>query len=887
MKIRKNGILFFLCTIFFCWMALSEQTYAKENDSLTIDIHYFRDELDYQGWNLWIWVDDEGGQEYRFKVSDEEAYAELSFDNIGENAKIGMIVRKNDWEEKDVEVDRFLDLSQVKDGKLTVWLWQGEEEIHYGSGIRIVDASLETEKDIKVTMFMPEKTESSLCVEDKDGIEYEIDTQTFEINGYISSGSIQLKEKVSLPNTYYLISGNEKYAIRFGGIYDTDTFKRKFEYKGEDLGVTCSEKESIFCLWSPMAEEVTLLLYQEGTSEEPLQSIPLNREKKGVWRVTLEGDYRNKYYTYLVNVQGSVRETVDPYAKSTGLNGQKGFIFCSNEVSPQGFDEDTFIKNVDREDVILYEMSVRDYTSNEASGVLAKGKFMGLTEENAINSYGDSTGLSYLSELGVTHVHLLPIQDFEGVDESVPEDSYNWGYNPVNYFVPEGSYSTDPYHGEVRVEECKKMVQSLHSKNIGVVLDVVFNHTYYNSESAFEKIVPGYYYRMDENGNYSNGSACGNELATERTMVRKYIIDCVKYWMEEYHVDGFRFDLMGLIDVETMQKIQKEVYRINPHAVLYGEGWDAGETVYEGERMESTEAYQTSKIGTFNNVFRRAVQKYVCGIMEEDSTVLGMQFGFVGAGDNTNTIDRMGSWTDNPIQCINYATCHDGYTLWDLITLSCPTEDEEMWKQRDKFGAACVLLCQGTPFLHSGEEILRTKTSENNPDVKYSNSYNAGDYVNSIAWDNRTENQDVLEYYKGLIAFRKEHEGLHYKTERKLNNNLVFIEGLPENVMGYYVSEGESLFVDRQICLLFNPTGEDITYVPKAGEWEVYVNAKQAGTQMIETVASGEELCVEKASALVAVREVVRTDRIVMIVVILLAMTTFMFYIRGKRGKGE
>jgi pullulanase len=332
--------------------------------------------------------------------------------------------------------------------------------------------------------------------------------------------------------------------------------------------------------------------------------------------------------------------------------------------------------------------------------------------------------------------------------------------------------------------------------------------------------------------------------------------------MEEYHIDGFRFDLMGLIDLDTMKEIEKTVYQINKKAVLYGEGWNAGESMYEGDTLESVQAWQTPKIGTFNNVFRRAVQKFICSFVEERDTLIGMRYGFVGAGKNENTMADSGSWTENPLQCINYASCHDGYTLWDLITLSCPDESLEKRMQRDCFGAASVLLCQGTPFIHSGEEFLRTKTSQSNPDVKYGNSYNAGDYVNQIDWEKRTEYKDVAEYYKGLIAFRKEHIGLRYQTQKELNENLVFMEGLPENVMGYYLTEPYLFFVDKQICLVFNPTEDSVELAPAIANWKVYVNAEKAGTERIETIKKGERFSVEGISAFAAVGIKVHMDRI-------------------------
>ena len=869
--------------VFMCWFGLAGEIYGAEKGELTLEVHYIRYNGDYEGWNLWLWTDKQAGQSYSFAPCEDGVMAQIRLEQIDDESQIGILVRKGDWEQKDIDEDRFLDISQAKDGKLSLWIWQGESTLHYEkaeAGIKIMDACLESEREVTFQAYL--ESDAEFRVIDQDGREYPWEIRRMNRNGNAVSGSLTLKEEVLLPGTFYLLIGEVKKSIRFGGIYDTDTFQENFVYDGDDLGAVYTEEECRFRLWSPMAEEVTLCLYEEGKGGEAILTKPLVLGEKGVWQLNLQGDFAGKYYTYVVNVQGSVYEVVDPYAKSVGVNGERGMILSAGAGMPEGFEKDSFLKEWEREDIILYETSVRDYTSDEDSGVLHKGKFLGLTEENTVNSAGDSTGLTYLAELGITHVHFLPVQDFYGVDEENPEETYNWGYNPLYYFVPEGSYSTDPYHGEVRVQELKKMIQSLHEQKIGVVMDVVYNHTYYGGESNFNRIVPGYYHRINSTGNYSNGSKCGNELATERAMVRKLIIDSIKYWMQEYHVDGFRFDLMGLIDVETMKEIEKEVYRINPRAVLYGEGWDAGETIYEEPRMESFNAYLTPQIGTFNNVFRRAVQKYVCGLTEEEDTILGMRFGFAGAGDNPNTVERMGIWTAEPLQCINYASCHDGYTLWDLINLNCPGEEVELLKRRDCFGAACVLLCQATPSLHSGEEFLRTKSSPDNPDAKHGASYNAGDEVNTIDWKNRTENRDVLEYYGGLISFRKEHKGLGYKTQRELNENLIFIQGLPENVMGYYAKESVNFFVDRQICLMFNPTQEAVEFLPASGTWEIYVNDHSAGTECLEVVNKGEALRVEEVSALAAMRTVVKIDRIVITGIIILFMFVVFYVVRRR-----
>ncbi len=895
----KKRILLFLCLILVCWLKSGSQAAAQETGAevnldeepkpVTVEVHYMRYDEDYDGWNLWLWADENEGQGYFFKPDQNGVVTEIVLEQVDIDTQIGILIRRGDWEEKDVETDRFLDVSQIKDGRLVIWLRQGEEAVYYGEEqgpAQILDASLESETEVTFRVFG--QLDETFQVVDREGKEYDWKIREMAREGELAVGKLTLKEKVPFPDTLYFMVGESRKCIRFGGIYDTEMFMENFIYEGNDLGAACSGKESRFCIWSPVADQVTLLLYEEGNGGEPLKTAPLSKEEKGVWRLTLEGDYRNLYYTYLVHVQEEEWEVVDPYAKSCGVNGQRGMLLSDEEGMPEGFETDTFLEDVKREDVILYEMSVRDYTSNEASGVVNRGKFLGLTEEGTTNPKGDSTGLSYLAELGITHVHLLPIQDFGDVDEENSWEQYNWGYMPVSYFIPEGSYSTDPYHGEVRVRECRQMIQSLHEQRIGVIMDVVYNHTWQGADSNLNHIVPGYYHRIGTDGSYSNGSACGNEIASERAMVRKYLIDSVTWWMEAYHVDGFRFDLMGLIDLETMQAIEKRVYEINPNAVLYGEGWDAGETIYEGERTESKNACLTPKIGTFNNVFRRAVQKYICGMVEEEEVVLGMKFGFAGAGDNPNTLKRMGKWTENPLQCINYASCHDGYTMWDLITLNCPDEDEEMLRRRDRFGAACVLLCQGTPFFQSGEEFLRTKTAENDPDRKYSNSYNQGDYVNNISWENRTENVDVLEYYKGLILFRKAHRGLRYVTQTELNDNLIFIDDLPENVTGYYAREPVNFFVDNQICILLNPTLETVEYTPVSGTWRIYVNAGKAGIECMEEIEAGKALYVEGASALGAVRTVVRIDRIVLVIFLILLITGIcLIYKKSRERKKE
>lgn len=865
-------------------------------DMLTINIHYQRYNEDYEDWTLWLWNEGSDGKEYPFTSGIVEGFVstQVVLENVSENDSVGTLIKYKDWEQKDVNKDRFLDLSKAKSGILNVYFLQGEEEIYYSAeeingGKRVVRACYDDVNEISFSLYYPGITEAdllnlSVLMEEEGGESYPLTNLEMSIEGNVVSGNGIIEKNVELAKCNYLvIEGMEKRTIEAGNVFSSKAFEDAYYYEGEDLGATYSKEATAFRVWAPTASKVEVNLYETGNGRDLIKSYEMKPSEKGTWYLDLEGDYNRVYYTYSVTVHGETNEAVDPYAKACGVNGMRGMILNLSETDPEGFLEEVKPELQSFSDIILYEMSVRDYTVDESSGVNHKGKYLGLTEEGCVNSEGESTGLDYLGNLGITHIHLLPSQDFGGVDEEHPADSYNWGYGTENFNVPEGSYSTDPYNGEVRINEYKQMVHSLHKKGIRIVMDVVYNHTYDTEESNFSKIVPGYYYRMTEDGSYSNGSACGNEVASERAMVRKFIVDSVTYWAKEYHVDGFRFDLMGLIDIETMNQVRSALNEIDKTIYIYGEGWNAGDSVYEETTAVSEKAGEMPGIAVFSNVFRRGIQKYVSGIFEEQASKNSVLFGVVAATKQEITKDSMGSWTKDPIQCINYASCHDGFTLWDLIRQNCPAEDEEMWKKRNKLSAAIVMTCQGVPFIQSGEELLRTKVSEKDPNRIYSNSYNSGDYVNSIKWDTITENLDMIVYYKGLMAFRKIHTGLSYETTDEITENMKFLNNLEENVLGYIVTEEKDAISNHEICMIYNPNSFETNVTLPEGTWEVYINGEQAGTESIETIEGAKEITVPEAEALVLVRSYVKPQVIYM--TISFGAVLILFILLGVHGK--
>lgn len=639
---------------------------------------------------------------------------------------------------------------------------------------------------------------------------------------------------------------------------------QKFDYEvytGNDLGAVYSPKMTRFKVWAPEAESVKLNLYKQGEGDNLIEQHIMKKSANGTYVFEKQGDCNGIYYTYTVVNHGEEQEAVDPYTKAAGVNGQRGMVINLAKTNPQGFELDGYRNPEHITDAIIYEGSVRDFTMDESSGVFHNGKFLGLTEANTTNHFGEATALDYISGLGVTHVQILPAFDFETVDEKNQKAQYNWGYDPDNYNVPEGSYAVSPYDGAVRIQEMKQMVLALHSRGIGVIMDVVFNHTYRRDDSNLQKIVPGYYYRSDETG-YTNGSGCGNEVASDRPMVQKLIVDSLIYWAKEYHIDGFRFDLMGVLDIDTMNVIAERLKEIRPDIYLYGEGWNGGPSSLAEEKCAfKASAKKMPEIGMFNDDIRDTIK---------GSVFYDDHLGFVNGGTHLENALRYGitgavahpqvdydaygskSWAKEPGQSINYVSCHDNYTLWDKLSVSCPEASEEKKKAMNRLCAAIVFTSQGVPFIQAGEEFLRSKPL---PEKKgfAENSYNMSDAVNSIKWDNIHEYPDMIAYYKGLMALRKAHPVFRMQSEAEMTQNLCFLSDTPENVVAYLLKGKGADDTPENILVIFNGNDEEILYNLPEGKWKILVDDKTAGADGKKIISAKAD--VEPLSALVLEKE--------------------------------
>lgn len=635
-------------------------------------------------------------------------------------------------------------------------------------------------------------------------------------------------------------------------VYSTAEFEAAYTYEGDDLGAVWTKDATTFRVWAPTADKVMVNLYEGGTAgvEDRIDQIEMAPDAKGTWVVTRLGDLNGVYYTYQVEVDGKSNEACDPYARTTGVNGQRAMILDLDSTDPEGWEEDRD-PHYDNKvtDAIIYELHVRDLSSDASSGIQNTGKFLGLIESGTTNSQGVPTGLDHMKKLGITHLHLLPSYDYASVDETDPEAGFNWGYDPVNYNVPEGSYSTDPYHGEVRVKEMKQMIKGLHENGISVILDVVYNHVSNAETFCFNQIVPGYFSRISANGTYSNGSYCGNDTASERAMVKKYIVDSVKYWADEYHMDGFRFDLVGLIDTETINECMADVHKTHPNVIFYGEGWTMPTQLTKEGYTMTTQPNSTAVPGFafFSDTIRDSLRGPVSNNSENGY--------LAGKGGHTSTIRDafMGkaSWCKSPTQTVNYASCHDNMTLFDRLTQSCPDNTVEERIRMNNLAAVIYMTSQGIPFIHAGEEMLRSKPlwSGGFDD----NSYKSSDKVNSLKWDNLNDAayQDVVDYYAGLIAFRKAHPALRMTDAEEVAAHITQLPGLDFNVVGCHISAGAN-GEENEIIAIFNPRKEATTVTLPEGSWQICINGEDAGTASLGTAEA--QVNVDAISAMVLVK---------------------------------
>ena len=642
-----------------------------------------------------------------------------------------------------------------------------------------------------------------------------------------------------------------------------DSYDKYPSYYGSDLELVYTPEQSVFTLWAPSADRVRLNLYASGEGGDPEEHVEMEKAGYGTWRIHIDRDLKGSFYTFQIEKNGKwLNETPGIWAKAVGINGNRAAVIDWNETNPEGWESDRSPELKMYSDIILYELHHRDFSIAPDSGIENKGKFLALTETGTKTPEGEATGLDHLKELGVTHIHILPSFDFATVDETrLDENRYNWGYDPKNYNVPDGSYSTDPANPVVRIREFKEMVKSLHQNGFRIVLDVVYNHTASTDHSNFDLTVPGYFYRQNAGGSYSNASGCGNETASEREMVRHYIIESVKFWAREYHIDGFRFDLMGIHDIETMNRLRSELLEIDPTIFVYGEGWVAADSPLPFEQRAVKENVgQMEGIGVFNDEFRDGLKGSTFDEQEPgyaSGNINGhfepVKYGIVGGTDHPQ-VDYGGllycnaPYAGAPSQMINFVSCHDGYTLVDKLKLSVQGDhaaDELI--PIDKLVHTVLLTAQGIPFIRSGEEIMQDKQGE-------PNSYKSPDSINRIDWSLKAKNREVFDFIRRLIALRKAHPAFRIPTVEGLQQWLHFMDTGDSGVIAYTLGEYANNDEWKEILVAYNGNRHEVEIGIPEGEWNVVCRNGQIDPEGKDRLPGG-SVKIAASSALILYRQ--------------------------------
>ena len=600
-----------------------------------------------------------------------------------------------------------------------------------------------------------------------------------------------------------------------------------------------------FSVWAPDAEDALLRLYESAQADTPLRIVDMKKSKGGLWRAAVKGDVKGQFYTFQVKKNGTwLEETAGISAKAVGVNGMRGAVIDWDETDPEGWSEDKS-PAVRQSDIIVYELQHRDFSIHANSGVQNKGKYLALTEEGTKNPDGLATGIDHLKELGVTYIQLLPSTDFATIDETRLEDNqYNWGYEPLNYNAVEGSFSTDPYNPVTRIREFKQMVQALHNAGFRVILDVVYNHTTNAAVTGFERTMPGYFYRMREDGTFFDGSGCGNETASEQEMFRKYMIESLEWWMREYHIDGFRFDLMAIHDIDTMNEISERLHAIDPDVIIYGEGWAASSPAYPAEKIAlKANTYMLDKVGAFSDNIRDAVRGplgcenagFMDGVAGNEENV---KFGIVGGIEHPQV--TVEAWTNNPLQHVSYVSCHDDHCLRDRLEVATEASEKERLKMV-KLAQTAVYTSQGIPFIFNGEELYRHKQG-----VK--NSYNQPDSINAIDWTYKTKYKDLVDYYAALAAIRHAHPGFCLGDAALVREKLQFIPTEDPCVVAFRISGLEGIDSARSLVVLLNGSKKAVKVDIPQGDYTVLARDGKADADGIGAY-SGSQISASATSA--------------------------------------
>lgn len=820
-----------------------------------ITMHYHRPQGDYSGWTLWTWDDqtDQDSKEISASRTDEYGLVfEVERKNYGGTGmQIGLLPKYGNWASKDA-TDRIW-FPYMGD---EVWILAGRDELFTEEPDTtpwIIGAFVDGPRAVTVALSAPvapkNLTAANFIIKgDKGGtvgvtnvrqlppgkgsaalvgltVERDFDVRADAVGGFVLE-----------------VKGFKPANLMIRAILDSPDY-----YSDEELGAIYSPDETVFRVFAPTATGVTLRLYDQpvgGMANEHMMEY----KDKGIWEFVITGDLKGKYYT--LAAAGSDprldpdREVIDPYSRcNTAHNGRGMIVHDETPIAPP--------PEFHRSEAVVYELHVRDFTIDPKSGITHKGKYLAFTEGGTTYAEdpGVKTGIDHLTELGVNVVQIMPIQDFDN-DES--SDQYNWGYMPVHFNSPDGWYATER-HSAKRVEEFKRLVDALHKQGIKVVMDVVYNHTAESRPSkvfSFEGLVPGYYYRLKDDGSYWNGSGTGNETRSEAPMMRKFIIESCKYWVTEYDIDGFRFDLMGLHDLPTVTQLVQELKAIKPDIIIHGEPWTGGETPI----TPTTKGMQKGKgFAVFGDHFRDAIK----------GGVFDLNKGYVQAGINVDKIKRgiegsINDFTDSPLEVMNYVASHDNHTFWDRLILTTRADknitDQDL-KRMDRLGAVLVLTSQGIPFIHSGQEMLRTKRGN-------SNSYNQPDAINMINWRWKKDNFDIFTYYKGLIDLRKNHPMFRMTTREEVTANLKFLDShlnlsVPPRCVGYGLTKGGSGDAWNEVLVLLNPNAADVKFAIPKGKWTVVVDDDEAGCSAVTTgksTVSGGKVTVPRISAMVLYR---------------------------------
>lgn len=878
--------IFLLILTVVCSFVIMGKIVTKAVEKPTkLIIHYYRYSGDYNdGWNFWIWQKaptDGAGASYTFDKTDDVintdnygaiATIDLTSSSLSGATRLGIIIRKGEWLMKDISSDRFIDIDETSpDGNIHRYFVEDDEAI--GTSLTDPNGPIRSDK-VRYGYFTDEKNivfgltspvevnKVKLLVNDKESTDC-----TIKLNNVV--GTISLSTALDFNKSYSLKveyeSGEKTYSITYDGIYDTEAFENAYTYEGNDLGAKVESNSTTLKLWAPISIKVSLNLYNTGTpsnlggNDNIVKTLAMVKGEKGVWSIKVDENLHGTYYTYSVTNGTKTYEVVDPYAKTTGVNGLRGMIIDFSKINPEGFTYSNRANNItNATDAIIYELHVRDLTSHSSwnGPDEYRGKFMGLTVEGT--SYnGVTTGLDHIKELGVTHVQLLPMFDHGVINEATNPDAFNWGYMPQNFNVPEGSYSTNPYDGSTRVVELKKASMALNSNNIGLIMDVVYNHTGQSGDSNFNLIVPGYYYRFNSDGSFSNGSGCGNETASERSMMRKFIVDSVSFWATEYNISGFRFDLMALHDTKTMTEVYNALKAIDDKILVYGEPWNGGTTPLDTEIACTKDNLQdASLVAAFNDEIRDGIKGSVFdaagkGFLQGNiaaANINKLKYGIVGGIEHDGVVSSGLSynmfWNGSPLKTINYVSAHDNNTLYDKLMLSTSSRQKELVVSMQKEANAIVLTSQGIPFIHAGAEFMRSKPKADGYD---SNSYESPDSVNQLRWDLKAEkdNLDCFNYYKQIIALRKTHPAFRMTSAEDINKNLKFVYENKEGIIAYIISNYANNDIWEKILVIHSSSVSQLTKLTlPEGEWNLVGKSTKVSLTPIKTYTSGSEISV-------------------------------------------